>query len=159
MRDLLRDLWYSARRLSKSRAFSLAAVTTLAVGIGGVATMFALVNAIVIQPLPYPQSHRLISVAQAAPGLGRHEAGLSSGTYFHYRAHARSIETLSVYKETILNLVGPDANDGAGECGLHRSRSFLCPGRYPRAWPTLHVGRRQARFHGYDMGHSRSSQP
>ncbi len=106
---LFADIRHSARRLRKTPGFSVAAVTTLALGIAGVTTIFALVNAVVIQPLPYPEPDRLVAITQAAPGLGLQHAGLSSGTYFHYRAHARSIESLGVYEETVLNLDGPDA--------------------------------------------------
>ena len=49
-----------------------------------------------------------MTVGHAAPGLGREEAGLSSGMYFHYRRHARSFETLAVDFQTPRNLSVPD---------------------------------------------------
>jgi hypothetical protein len=82
-------------------------VITFALGSAGVTTIFALVNAILIQPLPYTVSVWLRS--STAPGLSLAEVGLSSGTYFHYRAHAKSFEALAVYSETVLNLSGPEA--------------------------------------------------
>lgn len=74
-----------------------------------ITTIFALVNAILLQPLPYAAAGRLAVVKHAAPGLGLAEAGLSSGTYFHYRAHATSFEAIAVYSETVLNLSVPEA--------------------------------------------------
>ena len=107
LRHVVRDVRFAARALVKSRGFAVVIVATFALGSAGVTTMFALVNAILIQPLPYPRSDRLVAIEHAAPSLGLAEAGLSSGTYFHYRAHARSVEALAVYKETVLNLSTP----------------------------------------------------
>jgi putative ABC transport system permease protein len=92
----------------KRPGIPLIVVITFALGSAGVTTIFALVNAIVIRPLPYAASDRLAAVKHSAPGLGLAEAGLSSGTYFHYRAHARSFEAFAVYSETVLNVSVPE---------------------------------------------------
>jgi putative ABC transport system permease protein len=97
------------RALGKSPGFSLTTLLTIGIGIGAVTTSFALVNAILIQPLPYPESERLVAIKHAAPGLGLTEAGLSSGTYFHYRKNAKLLEDLAVYNETVLNLSGSES--------------------------------------------------
>jgi putative ABC transport system permease protein len=104
---LARDLRHAVRTLVKRPGVPLIVVITLALGTAGITTSFALVNAILIQPLPYPESDRLVSVKHTAPGLGLAEAGLSSGTYLHYREHAKSFEALAVYSETVLNLSIP----------------------------------------------------
>jgi predicted permease len=109
MHRLARDLRYALRSLVKHPGMSLTLVITFALGSAGVTATFALVNAILLQPLPYPESERLVAVKHAAPGLGLAETGLSSGTYFHYRDHAQTFETLAVYSETVLNLSSPDA--------------------------------------------------
>ncbi|HUF75278.1 MAG TPA: ABC transporter permease, partial [Longimicrobiales bacterium] len=82
---------------------------TLGLGIGSVTTIFSLVDRILIRPLPYPEAERLVAVSHAAPGLGLERAGLSSGTYFHYREHAPSIERLALYTEALVNVSGGDA--------------------------------------------------
>ena len=61
MRTLLHDLQYAARRLRRRPAFSLATVLTLALAIGANAAIFAVVERVVINPLPYPDSDRLIT--------------------------------------------------------------------------------------------------
>jgi len=103
-----RDFRHAARTLVKSPSVPLIIVITFALGSPGVTTVFALVNAILIRPLPYAAPERLAAVKHAAPGLGLADAGLSSGTYFHYRAHATSFEALGVYSETVLNLSVPE---------------------------------------------------
>jgi putative ABC transport system permease protein len=106
---LAREFHYAARTLRKRPGVPLIVVMTFALGSAGVTTVFGLVNAIVMRPLPYAASERLAAVTHSAPGLGVADAGLSSGTYFHYRAHARSFEALAVYSETVLNLSVPEA--------------------------------------------------
>ena len=102
-----RDLRHAGRGLTKNSGLSTSIVATFALGSAGAVAMFALVNAIVIQPLPYPHADRLVAIRHAAPGLGLTDAGLSAGTYFHYRRHATSIEALAVYRQTALNLSPP----------------------------------------------------
>src|SRR5688572_22897915 len=83
--SLARDFGHAARTLVKRPGVPLIIVITFALGSAGVTTIFALVNAILIRPLPYAASDRLAAVKHSAPGLGLADAGLSSGTYFHYR--------------------------------------------------------------------------
>jgi predicted permease len=105
---LARDVAYSVRVLRRSPGYTAAAVGTLALGIGGVASIFSLVDAILLRPLPYPDSDRLVAIRHAAPGLGLSETGLSSGVYLRYRAEARSLETIELYTEAVVNLSGDD---------------------------------------------------
>lgn len=64
----VRDVRYAARLLMKSRAFTITAVLTLALGIGVNTAIFSFVNAVILQPLPYPGADRLISLWEGRVG-------------------------------------------------------------------------------------------
>src|SRR4051812_24901623 len=62
MPRLLTDLRYAGRLLRKTPAFTIVAVATLALGIGANTAMFSVVDAALVNPLPFPDSDRLVAV-------------------------------------------------------------------------------------------------
>ena len=70
MAALLQDLRYTVRTLSRDAAFTVFAIEIAGLGIGATATVFSVVNALVLRPLPFAQPERLVWIAnQDAPGL------------------------------------------------------------------------------------------
>ncbi|MEE8116111.1 MAG: ABC transporter permease, partial [Gemmatimonadales bacterium] len=100
------DLRHVLRRLWRSPRFSIAAALTLAVGMGGVGGIFALVDAVLLRPLSYPAPDRLVAVMHSAPGLGLSEAGHSFGNYHYYRDNSRMLQDFAIYGENVVELSG-----------------------------------------------------
>ena len=82
--DFFRDLRFGARLLRRSAGFTLTAVLSLGLGIGGATAVFSLVNAIVLRTLPVPEPQQLFQAKSMAPG--RDYGDLFSGPMFE---HAR----------------------------------------------------------------------
>jgi putative ABC transport system permease protein len=102
---LRRDLRHAVRSLRRNPGFSVVVVIVLALGTGALTSVFALLDTVVLRPLPYPASEQLVVVRHAAPGLSLEDTGLSDALYFHYADHAASLESLAVYRERVpLNL-------------------------------------------------------
>ena len=74
---LFQDLRFSLRMLRKSPGFAAVAILTIAFGIGATTAIFSVVDATLLEPLPYPQSEQLVSVQDNLLGIGAQDVGLS----------------------------------------------------------------------------------
>jgi predicted permease len=77
LENIVRDARFALRDLTRARAFSAAAILTLALGIGGTAAIFTVVNALLLQPLPYRDAGRLVFVWQDLTDAGYPRAPLA----------------------------------------------------------------------------------
>ncbi|MEM9554727.1 MAG: ABC transporter permease [Acidobacteriota bacterium] len=92
------------RRLRKTPGFTFLAVLTVAVGLGANVAIFAVVDAVLIRPLPYPDSQRLVAVDHAAPGLGLEILRQSERLFLHYREAAESYEHIALIDQESVSL-------------------------------------------------------
>jgi putative ABC transport system permease protein len=83
---MLNDLRYAIRSLLRAPGFAVAAVLTLALGIGANTAIFSVADAVLLRPLPYPDSARLIVVWDNLTKLGVERLGLSADIYREYAA-------------------------------------------------------------------------
>ena len=75
MSELVRDLRFGVRLLAKSPVFTATAALLLAVGISANTLIFSVVNALLLRPLPVPDSERIVLMGNAYPGAGAAAAG------------------------------------------------------------------------------------
>ncbi len=94
----IRDFRHAARGLMRAPGFTLVVVATLALAIGANATIFSVVNAVLLEPLPYPNADRLVSISGTAPGTDQPvEMGVPDELYFEMRESAPALEDLAIY--------------------------------------------------------------
>jgi predicted permease len=108
---LLADLKLIARRLSRSPGFAVTVLLTLAVGIGANTAVFSVVDSVLLKPLPYPQSDRLVTLSLQAPGAAgltsfRDGLLLSPSMFLTFAAHNRAFQSLGVWSAGTANLTG-----------------------------------------------------
>src|SRR5438045_6209781 len=108
---LLQDLRYALRMLAKQPAFTAIAVLTLALGIGANSAIFSVVNAVLLRPLPYPNSSKLILLRERLTGPNGFESGsVSYMNYLDWRAAQRSFVDLALSRAEGVNLSSSDTS-------------------------------------------------
>jgi predicted permease len=95
---LYQDLRLALRLLWKDRSFAFTVVLTLAVCIGAATGIFTVVRSVLLRPLPYPQSDRLVVLYDAFPGAGVERAGTSVPNYFDRLAFTDVFESQALYQ-------------------------------------------------------------
>jgi len=98
MDALRRDLLYAVRVLRKDRAYAAAVVLTLAICLGANTAVFTVVRSVLLRPLPYPDSGRLVSSFDAFPGAGVERAGTSVPNYVDRRAMTDVFSAAALYE-------------------------------------------------------------
>jgi putative ABC transport system permease protein len=102
-----RESRQAIRSLVRNPVFALVAVITLALGLGSTGSIWALLDGVVLRPLPYPSPERLVWVSSYVSGGGSAGPwGLSSAGYFYYRANQRTLEDIAVYSPFPVNVSG-----------------------------------------------------
>src|SRR5690242_8350909 len=95
----LNDFRYSARALIKNPAFTVTALVTVAICLGANLAIFAVINSILLRPLPFPNPDRLVTIYNTYPKAGVENDGSSITNYYERRGNIPALESLSIYME------------------------------------------------------------
>jgi predicted permease len=105
LQNLAQDLRFGLRVLRKSPSFTAIAIATLAIGIGANAAIFAVIENVLLKPLPFPDSAQLVDLGHDVPSIGLH--GRSAPfLYFIYGEQSRSFQSVGLWRENSNNLTG-----------------------------------------------------
>jgi predicted permease len=96
--ELLRELTYAARLLRKTPGFTVTALLTLAVCLGANLTIFAVIDSVLLRPLPFPQPARLVTVFNTYPKAGVERDGSSLTNYYERRGRIPAFAAVAVYR-------------------------------------------------------------
>src|SRR5271169_2236153 len=95
--EFRRELSYAARLLRKTPGFTATALLTLAICLGANLTIFAVIDSILLRPLPFPEPGRLITMFNTYPKAGVDRDGSSITNFYERRGHIPALESLAMY--------------------------------------------------------------
>jgi hypothetical protein len=124
MDRLWQDLRFAIRLVGKDRSFTLTTVATLALCIAANVAIFAIVDSVLLKPLPFPEPDRLVTIFNQYPGAGVEVA--SNGVPDHYdRVKAiTALESLSSYRQSGLT-IGGESSEAERIQGIVATPSFF----------------------------------
>ena len=94
------------RRLVRSPMFTVVTLITIAIGVGANSAIFSVINGVLLKPLPYPDSERLVSVWQTAPGIGITDLNASPSDYFTFREENRTFQHFGIWTGDSVSVTG-----------------------------------------------------
>src|SRR5690242_1199392 len=105
---MLNDIRVGLRTLRKSPGFAVAAITTLALGIGANTAIFSVLSATLLRPLPYRDPSRLVFLQESSHGF---PIPVGGGTYWDWRAQTKSYESMFAAEAWSGILAGPEKSE------------------------------------------------
>jgi putative ABC transport system permease protein len=103
---MLTDLRRAWRALARAPGFTAVAVLTLALGIGATTAIFSVVHGVLLKPLPFTESERLVSLTHRAPGANLPLVNHGAPTYFTYLDHQRVFDAIGAWDTRQVAITG-----------------------------------------------------
>lgn len=101
---MLRDIRYAIRSYVRAPGFTVVAIITLALGIGGATAMFSIVHGVLFRPLPYPQPDRIVRVSRT--NAGTEVGSFAPADFLDLRRDATAFASMAGFREDIVDLTG-----------------------------------------------------
>lgn len=121
----LGELRFAVRRLLRVPSFSVATVIVLALGIGATTAAFSIVNGVLLEPLPYPRSDRLVSLRHSLQVSGVKEADVSDAIVMLYQEHSRAFDGIAATRNSSVNLAPIATADRAERVSIAEATANL----------------------------------
>jgi len=125
MDTVVQDLRLAARRLAKERGFVGATIATLALCLAANAAIFAVVNAVILRQLPYPEPDRLVTVFNMYPGAGSNRSANSVPDYFDRLRETNVFRELALYRSATVTVGGQGQGEAERIFGMTVTPSFF----------------------------------
>jgi predicted permease len=104
LESVTQDLRFALRQLRRNRIVTIAAVLTLAAAIGANTAIFSIVNAVLLRPLPYPNSDRIVNISTTSSLRGLDDLVLSEAEFNEFKEQTQTLEKMAAYASAALNL-------------------------------------------------------
>lgn len=101
---LVEDLRFSVRTFRKSPGFFIVAMLALALGIGANSAMFSVIDGVLLRPLPFPESDRLVNVWETEPSRNLPRFPAAPANYYDWRKQNQVFSVLGAYQDATFNL-------------------------------------------------------
>jgi putative ABC transport system permease protein len=103
MENIINDLRFSIRMLLKNPGFTVVAVFALALGVGANTAIFTVVNAVLLNPLPFKEPSRLVTTYAMDPKIGQDKVPLSVADYLDWRSQNQVFESMAAFSDNSFN--------------------------------------------------------
>ena len=129
MQALLQDLKHALRMFRESPGFTVTVVAALTIGIGANTAIFSVVNAVVLEPIPFAEPDRLVRLMNSNRETGGVNGASSPAKFMHWRAQAEVLQDVAAFRTNSLNYTAGDLPERvtASQVSENYFRAFRAP--------------------------------